>query len=197
MVKPEIKLNAPLSKDIVTSLKVGDIVLIDGPIFTGRDKVYKMLCNERPDKKDIPFDLKGGMIYHCGPVVKKTDEGYKVVAAGPTTSMRVEMYSAEVIKNYGIMAIIGKGGMGDGALNALREYGCVYLHAMSGAAAYLADRIKNITGVWKLEEFGASDAMWSFDAEDFPAVVTMDARGSSLHKEIEKASFEKLRELMK
>lgn len=199
-------LKTPLSKDEVLSLRVGDIVLINGLIVTGRDKVHKFLVHERPDKKDIPFDLEGGIIYHCGPIIKeqetenrrqRTDHSsLKIIASGPTTSIRVEMYEAEVIKTYGIRGIIGKGGMGEKTLNALKEYGCVYLHTISGAAAYLADRIKSVVGGWKVEEFGAPEAMWLLEVEDFPAIVTMDAHGNSLHKDIERGSLERLKEII-
>jgi fumarate hydratase class I len=189
------RINTPLTEDIVMSLRVGDMVLVNGLIVTGRDKVHKFLVHERPDKKDIPFELHGGIIYHCGPIIKKVDDAYKLIAAGPTTSMRVEMYESDVIKAYGIRGIIGKGGMGNKTLDAMKEYGCVYLHTISGAAAYLADRIKNVRDGWKIEEFGAPEAMWLLEVEDFPAIVTMDARGNSLHRDIEKISLAKLKEL--
>jgi fumarate hydratase class I len=202
MVNPESEilnpksLNTPLSKEDVLNLKVGDMVLISGQIVTGRDKIHKFLVHERPDKKDIPFELHGGIIYHCGPIIKKIDDTYTLIAAGPTTSMRVEMYEAEVIKTYGIRGIIGKGGMGEKTLNAMKEQGCVYFHTISGAAAYLADRIKNVRDGWKIEEFGAPEAMWLLEAEDFPAIVTMDAHGNSLHRDIEKISLRRLKEII-
>ncbi len=189
------RLNTPLSKEDALSLIVGDMVLINGLIVTGRDKVHKFLIHEMPDKKDIPFDLEGGIIYHCGPIIKKVDDAYKLIAAGPTTSMRVEMYEAGVIKAYGIRGIIGKGGMGEKTLQAMKEYGCVYLHTASGAAAYLTDRITAVTDGWKVEEFGMPEAMWLLKVEDFPAIVTMDAYGNSLHRDVEKISIEKLRQM--
>jgi fumarate hydratase class I len=172
------------------------MVSINGLIVTGRDKVHKFLVYERPDKKDIPFELHGGIIYHCGPIIKKVDDTYKLIAAGPTTSMRVEMYESDVIKAYGIRGIIGKGGMSNKTLNAMREHGCVYFHTISGAAAYLADRVKNVRDGWKIEEFGAAEAMWLLEVENFPAIVTMDAHGNSLHREIEKVSLENLRQIL-
>lgn len=190
------RFRTPLTKDDVPGLKVGDLVLLDGSILTGRDKVHKMLCNEKPSPADIPFQLEGGVIYHCGPIIKKTDEGYKLIAAGPTTSMRVDMYTPDVIKLYGIRGILGKGGMGPNTLAALKEYGCVYLQTVSGAAAYLADRIKTVNKGWRIEEFGEPEAMWELDVEGFPAVVTMDAHGNSLHRDIEEASLKKLLRLL-
>ncbi|MBF0329064.1 MAG: fumarate hydratase C-terminal domain-containing protein [Nitrospirae bacterium] len=190
------RFRTPLTKDDVLGLKVGDLVLMDGSILTGRDKVHKMLCNEKPSASEIPFRLDGGIIYHCGPIIRKTDEGYKLIAAGPTTSMRVDMYAADVIKLYGIRGILGKGGMGPSTSAALKEHGCVYLQAASGAAAYLADRIKKVNKGWRIEEFGEPEAMWEIDVESFPAVVTMDAHGNSLHRDIEDASLKKLLQLV-
>jgi fumarate hydratase class I len=128
--------------------------------------------------------------------MRKTDQGYVVVAAGPTTSMRVEMYEAEVIRSYGLRGVMGKGGMGEKTLRALQEAGCVYLHTVGGAAAYLADRIVKTVGAWKLEDFGTTEAMWLFEVRDFPAIVTMDSHGNSMHEEIEKISYSAFRELI-
>ena len=189
-------INLPLTAEDAMSLKAGDFVLLNGTIVTGRDRVHKYLVAQRPRKEDIPFDLQGAVLYHCGPVMKKTEEGYKAVAAGPTTSMRVEMYEPVVIREYGIRGIIGKGGMGAGTLEALKETGSVYFQTVGGAAAYLADRIKRTLNVWKLDDFGPTEAMWLFEIEDFPAIVTMDSHGNNIHSEIEKHSFEKFLELI-
>jgi len=196
MVSPK-NLTLPLSAEDVASLRTGDIVLMNGPLVTGRDKVHKYLVEKRPQKSEIPFEIAGSVLYHCGPIMRKTDTGYNVVAAGPTTSIRVEMYEAEVIRQYRLRGIMGKGGMGEKTLKAMQEAGCVYLHTVGGAAAYLADRIKKTLNVWLLEEFGATEAMWLFEVESFPAIVTMDAHGNSMHKEIEDLSFGKFRELLK
>ena len=195
MVTP-LRLNIPLSSAELRSLKAGDIVSLNGIIVTGRDMVHKYLVEKKPRKEDIPFDLTGAVLYHCGPVMQKTAEGYKAVAAGPTTSMRVELYEAAVIREYGIRGIMGKGGMGTGTLEALKETGSVYFQTVGGAAVYLADRIKKTLNVWKLEEFGPTEAMWLFEIEDFPAIVTMDSHGNNIHSEIEKRSFEIFSELI-
>jgi len=190
------RLILPLSADDVAGLKAGDMVLLNGKIVTGRDRVHKYLVDNRPKKEDLPFDLAGAVFYHCGPVMKKTETGYQVVAAGPTTSMRVEMYEADVIRQYGLRGVMGKGGMGDKTLKALQEAGCVYLQTIGGAAAYLADRIVKTIDSWKLEEFGTTEAMWILEVKDFPAIVTMDSHGSSLHKDIENISFQKFNQLI-
>ena len=105
-------------------------------------------------------------------------------AAGPTTSIREEPYQAQIIRDFGIRGVIGKGGMGDRTFAACKEYGCVYLHAVGGAAQVLADCIKQVRSVHMMEKFGAPEAIWEFEVEDFPAVVTIDAHGNSLHKEV-------------
>jgi tartrate/fumarate subfamily iron-sulfur-dependent hydro-lyase beta chain len=189
-------LNLPMTKNDVLDLHVGDVVLIQGLLVTGRDRLHTYLFNERPLKEKIPFNLEGTILYHCGPIIEKTPEGYRLIAGGPTTSMRVEMYESRIIEEYGIRGVMGKGGMGRRTLHALKEFGCVYLHTIGGAAVYLADRVKHVSGVWKLEEFGMTEAMWILKVHDFPAIVTMDAFGKSLHDEIEMKSRAVLKELL-
>lgn len=190
------KIKLPLTKDDVLGLNVGDMVLITGQLVTGRDKVHKFLFNERPRKEEIPFNLDGAIIYHCGPIIRKSDEGWRLIASGPTTSMRVEMYEHWVIGEYGIRGIIGKGGMGKHTLEALKKNGCAYLHTISGAAVYLAERVRKVIDGWKIDDFGIAEAMWLFNVEDFPAIVTMDAHGKSLHDDIEKTSYRELLRLI-
>jgi tartrate/fumarate subfamily iron-sulfur-dependent hydro-lyase beta chain len=190
------RLNLPLSAVDVAGLNAGDMVLLNGKIITGRDRVHKYLVEQRPKREDLPFDLAGTVLYHCGPVMKKIESGYQVIAAGPTTSMRVEMYEADVIRQYGLRGVMGKGGMGEKTAKALQEDGCVYLQTIGGAAAYLADRIVKTIDSWKLEDFGTTEAMWMFEVKDFPAIVTMDSHGNSRHKEIEAESLMKFRGLI-
>lgn len=191
-----INLKLPLSSEDVLALKAGDIVLLNGNIVTGRDRIHKYLLEQRPRKEDIPFNLSGMVLYHCGPLMKKVDGKYTVISAGPTTSMRVEMYEASIIQEYNIKGIIGKGGMGEKTRQALKENACVYFHTIGGAAVYLADRIKNILDVWRFDEFGPTEAMWLFEVEEFPAIVTMDAHGNDIHRDIENISFKKFSELI-
>jgi len=182
----EVRLQAPLSEETIRSLKVGDVVLISGRMFTGRDAVHSYLMKNEP-----PVDLRGSVLYHCGPVAVKSGEGWHINAAGPTTSIREEPYQGEVIKRYGIRAVMGKGGMGAKTLAALKEHGAVYLNAIGGAAQFYARAIKSVDGV-SLLDFGTPEAMWHLTVEDFPAIVTMDAHGNSLHKDVEQASGEHL-----
>jgi fumarate hydratase class I len=188
----EIRLTPPVSEEQIRSLKVGDVVLISGRIVTGRDAIHHHLMHV--DK--APIDLTGAIIYHCGPVMLKNDAGEWVVkAAGPTTSSREEPYQATVMKKFGIRAVIGKGGMGPKTSAGLVEHGGVYLHAIGGAAQIYARTLGKVHDVHLLEEFGIPEAMWEIEATDFPAIVTMDSHGGSLHKEVLADSGRHLEEL--
>ena len=156
-------------------------------MFTGRDAIHHHLMSH-----DAPVDLNGQIIYHCGPVMAKDKDGqWTVKAAGPTTSIREEPYQGDIMKKFGIRAVIGKGGMGPKTLKALNEHGGVYLNAIGGAAQYYADCIKSVDGV-DLLDFGIPEAMWHLGVEGFTAVVTMDSHGNSLHADVQKSSVEKL-----
>ncbi|MGE0886082.1 MAG: FumA C-terminus/TtdB family hydratase beta subunit [Blastocatellales bacterium] len=181
-------LRAPITEEQVRALQVGDVVLISGDMYTGRDAVHAHLM-----KNDPPVSLQGQALYHCGPVVLKNGN-YQIKAAGPTTSIREEPYQGEIIKRYGIRAVIGKGGMGAKTLAAMKEHGAVYLNAIGGAAQYYAKCIDEVLDV-NLLEFGIPEAMWHLHVTDFPAIVTMDAHGNSLHADVEKASATMLAKL--
>ena len=185
----EVVLTAPLTEAQMRALKVGDLVLINGEMFTGRDNVHAYLM-----KNDPPVDMNGSVLYHCGPVMLKQGEQWTVKAAGPTTSIREEPYQADVIKKYGVRAVIGKGGMGPKTLAAMKESGAVYLNAIGGAAQYYARTVREVLGV-NLIDFGIPEAMWHLRVEGFPAIVTMDAHGNSLHADIEKATADELERL--
>jgi fumarate hydratase, class I len=185
----EVVLRAPLTEEQVRGLKVGDVVLISGEVFTGRDAVHAYLMKNPP-----PVDLHGAVLYHCGPVMLKSGETWTVKAAGPTTSIREEPYQAHVIREYGVRAVIGKGGMGKKTLAALKECGAVYLNGIGGAAQYYARSIEKVLGV-NLMEFGVPEAMWHLQVNNFIAIVTMDAHGNSLHADVEKETGEHLAEL--
>ncbi|MGN1400338.1 MAG: fumarate hydratase [Bacillus sp. (in: firmicutes)] len=183
----EVVLEAPITEEDIRRLKVGDVVKINGMIYTGRDAIHKYLTDHA-----APVDLNGQVIYHCGPVMMKDEEGHwHVKAAGPTTSIREEPYQGDIMKKFGIRAVIGKGGMGAKTLEALGEHGGVYLNAIGGAAQYYADCIKSVEGV-DLMEFGIPEAMWHLKVEGFKAVVTMDSHGNSLHKDVDNTSLERL-----
>ncbi|MGG3889482.1 fumarate hydratase [Metabacillus fastidiosus] len=183
----EVVIEAPITEGKIRDLKVGDVVRINGMMYTGRDAIHKYLSDN-----DAPIDLNGQIIYHCGPVMLKDEDGkWHVKAAGPTTSIREEPYQGDIMKRFGIRAVIGKGGMGPKTLQALKEHGGVYLNAIGGAAQYYADCIKSVEGV-DLMQFGIPEAMWHLKVEGFTAVVTMDSHGNSLHADVDKSSLEKL-----
>lgn len=187
-----IQLTAPFTEEKIRSLKVGDMVEITGVVFTGRDAVHKWLH----EGHEPPVSFKDGIIYHCGPVVMKNKGKWVVTAAGPTTSIREEPYQAGIIEKFGIRAVIGKGGMGEKTRQACQKFGCVYLHAVGGAAQVLAEAIQEVENVYGLEQFGSPEAIWQLRVVKFPVVVTIDSHGQSLHKDIEAHSSAKLSELM-
>jgi len=200
------ELTVPISEEDIRALHVGDTVHLNGVIVLGRDAAHKFMIenfirNPVPaEEAELYAELKrlldGGVIYHCGPVVKKHDDGsWSFVAAGPTTSIREEVYQPEVIEHFNLRGVIGKGGMGPNTLKACRENGAVYFHAIGGAASLIAQSVKEVITVHKLE-FGVPEAMWVIRVEDFPVVVTMDSHGESIHKTIEAQSKEKLGELL-
>ena len=187
----EVLLTAPLTEETVRGLRVGDVVLISGEVFTGRDAVHAHLMKNAP-----PVDLRGAVLYHCGPVMLKQGEEWMVKAAGPTTSSREEPYQATVIERYGVRAVIGKGGMGAKTLAALEKSGAVYLNAIGGAAQFYARTVEKVLGV-QLIEFGIPEAMWHLRVRNFAAIVTMDAHGHSLHADIEAETGANLAELQR
>ncbi len=200
------KLTIPIREEQIRSLKVGDQVTLNGVMFTGRDAAHKYMVDnfikgECPDSERelyaiLKAGLNGSVIYHCGPVVKKHEDGrYEFVAAGPTTSIREEPYQADVIAHFGLRGVIGKGGMRDKTLAACRDHGAAYLHAIGGAATLIGECCKEVLDVYKLE-FGVPEAFWKIRVEDFPCVVTMDSHGRSLHEEVRTNSEAKLQELL-
>jgi len=202
------KLTIPIPDDDILQLNVGDTISLNGTIITGRDAAHKWMIDtfikkgREPQGDDLEVYeairslLDGGAIYHCGPVVGGLDSGdYRFVAAGPTTSAREEPYQGDVMRHFNAKAVIGKGGMGANTLKACQEVPCVYLHAIGGAASLIAQSVRNVVGVHKLD-FGVPEAMWVIEVLDFPAVVTMDSHGFSLHEQVKTQSKEALSELI-
>ncbi len=202
------EIQLPVSDEIVRSLKVGDAVALTGVMVTGRDAVHKWLSETfikrtRPPQGDdltvyeaLKPLLNGGVIYHCGPVVAGlATKEYRFVAAGPTTSIREEGYQGDVMRHFNLRGVIGKGGMGGKTLKACQEVPGMYLHAIGGAASYIAQTVKRVLGVYKLE-FGVPEAIWVIEVKEFPVVVTMDAHGGSLHAEVDQKSKSALQNLL-
>ncbi|MDB5335791.1 MAG: fumarate hydratase [Planctomycetaceae bacterium] len=185
----EVVLEAPITDEKIRSIRVGDVVIVNGPIHTGRDALHHHLLHH-----DSPIDLNGQIIYHCGPVMLKDADGkWTVTGAGPTTSIREEPYQADIIGKFGLRAVIGKGGMGPKTLAGLQEHGAVYLNAIGGAAQYYAKCITGVDGV-DLLELGVPEAMWHLRVNGFPTLCTMDAHGNSLHRDVASASLNVLKE---
>ncbi len=182
----EVVLHTPLTEEQVRALKVGDVVLINGEMFTGRDSVHAHLMKNAP-----PVNLNGAVLYHCGPVMLNQGGEWFTKAAGPTTSIREEPYQGEVIRRYGLRGVVGKGGMGAKTLAAMKEHGAVYLHAIGGAAQFYARAVEKVLGV-DLMEFGIPEAMWRLRVRNFLTIVTMDAHGNSLHADVHKQTLERL-----
>ena len=185
------RLNYPFSEAAVRELKAGEAVLVSGLVFTGRDRFHKHFA----DGGRLPVDFRNGAIFHCGPVVVREGAGWRVVAAGPTTSVRENPYEPEFIRRSGVRLVIGKGGMDAATLAACGAYGCAYLQAVGGAAALTAACVKRVAGVHFLDEWGAAEACWAFEMEDFPCVVAMDSNGASLFAAVEKSSADALANL--
>lgn len=179
-------LRLPLREEDVRALRAGEEVALSGVLHTGRDRFHKFLAEGGAS----PVSLRGGALYHCGPVVVRDGAAgaWRVVAAGPTTSAREEPYMAAIVEREGLRAVIGKGGMGDKTLEACRAHGCVYLQAVGGAAALLARCVRRVVSVHFLAEFGATEACWGLEVEAFPALVGIDAAGRSLFSDVRAAS---------
>ena len=190
-----IELHTPIPKTEVRKLRIGDTALLSGTILTARDMAHKYLIDNKPPEL-VPV-LKRGIIYHCGPIVKQAGRKFTIVSAGPTTSMRQELYQTEVIKRWGISAIVGKGGMGEKTRRACKRFGTVYLEAVGGNAAALAQTVKNVQNVFCLSEFGMPEAMWLLEVEYFPTIVTIDTTGADLHENVRKKSAKERDKLLK
>jgi fumarate hydratase class I len=201
-------LQIPISEEAIRSLHVGDQVRLYGLMITARDAAHKYIMDtflkggvipeaDRAVHAELARIWREGVMYHCGPVVSQGADGrWRFVSAGPTTSIREEPYEADVMGHFGLRAVIGKGGMGSKTLAACAKYGAVYLHAVGGAATLIASYVKEVVAVFKKEELGVPEAFWVVRVEGFPAVVTMDSHGVSLHEKLLAESQERLKALL-
>ena len=184
-------IQTPLDLKEIRKLRTGDTVLLSGIIYTGRDALHKFLF-ESKDASRLPVQLKGSVIYHCGPIVVKEGAGWRVAAAGPTTSYRTSPYIPDIVKRYGVRAFVGKGGLSTEASESLRRYGAVYLSAAGGCAQVLAESIVKVLDVYYYREFGPPEAVWKLEVKDFPLLVTVDAHGKDMHREVAGLSASRL-----
>ncbi|MFH1663447.1 MAG: FumA C-terminus/TtdB family hydratase beta subunit [archaeon] len=189
-----IKLITPLEEKKIKELNAGDLVELSGTIFLARDRVHKLLTEKI--NPDFQKKLKNGAVYHCGPIARKEGSEWKILSAGPTTSTRMEPFEEKILEEYKVKAVIGKGGMGEKTLNALKKFNAVYLLAVGGTAALLAEKIIKVKNVFFLEEFGVPEALWEFEVKDFPLIVSMDSKGNSLHKKVLAESEKNLKNIL-
>ena len=178
------ELTLPIDEAGARELRVGDLLFITGKVFTARDGAHQRMLAIHEARRPIPFDPSPMALFHCGPIVRKGDAGWEVLAAGPTTSLRMESFEDRFLRAFAPRIVIGKGGMGDRTQAALEEVGAVYAHYTGGAGALAARRITQVNGVYWLDELGMPEATWLFDVERFgPLLVTMDSAGGNLYQE--------------
>ncbi|MEM0065356.1 MAG: FumA C-terminus/TtdB family hydratase beta subunit [Thermosphaera sp.] len=184
-------LKTPIEELTVRSLRVGDVVYVSGTIVTARDAAHRRIVEYLKNGKPLPVDLRGGVIYHCGPVVAKKNGEWEVLSAGPTTSARLEIYEPEVIEKVGVKLIIGKGGMGPKTAEACAKHGAAYATFTGGAAVLAAQAVKKVIKVEWLD-LGIPEAMWVLEVENFgPLIVVIDSTGRNYVEEIVKQAREK------
>ena len=178
------KLKTPISEEDVRKLKVNDTIYITGTIFTARDEAHHRALEFHKEGKELPIDLQGLAVFHCGPIVRKEDDKWTIVAAGPTTSTRMDLFEDDFIKNFKVRIVIGKGGMGKRTTDAMKKYGAVYGAFTGGAAVLAAKAIKNVRSV-EWYDLGMPEAMWILEVEDFgPLTVAIDAHGNNLFEDV-------------
>jgi fumarate hydratase subunit beta len=180
------KLRTPISEEDVRKLRVNDVVYVSGTIVTARDQAHRRALEMVKEGKKIPIDLKGLAVFHCGPIVKKEGDKWIAVAAGPTTSTRMDIFEDEFIKAFGVRVVIGKGGMGRRTTEAMKKYGAVYGAFTGGAAVLAAKTIKNVRTV-EWYDLGVPEAMWVLEVEDLgPLAISIDSRGNNLFEDVKK-----------
>jgi fumarate hydratase subunit beta len=180
------KFKTPISEEDIRKLKVNDVLYVTGTIVTARDQAHRRALEYFQQGKPLPINLEGLAVFHCGPVVSKEGDKWVAVAAGPTTSTRMDIFEDEFIKDFKVRVVIGKGGMGKKTTDAMAKYGAVY-GAFTGGAAILAARaIKNVKSVEWLD-LGTPEALWIFEVEEFgPLAVAIDSHGNNIFSDIAK-----------
>jgi fumarate hydratase subunit beta len=183
----EYHLKTPITEAEIRKLKAGDVIYVTGTVITARDEAHGKALELHEKGEKLPVDFKGIGIFHCGPIMRKKGKGWEVVAAGPTTSTRMEIFEDKFIETFHPAVIIGKGGMGDRTSKACQKHGCVYTSFTGGAALLGARGIKNVKDVHWLEELGMPECLWSYDTQDFgPLIVTIDTHGGNLTADVGK-----------
>ena len=187
----------PIDHAMARTLRIGDVLFLSGTLFTARDQAHVLMLDMHASGEVLPFDPSQMALFHCGPVMSKQSDGWKVVAAGPTTSIRMESTEAQFLESFRPPIIIGKGGMGDSTSAALQSVGAVYTQYTGGAGALAAQRIESVEGVEWLEKLGMPEAVWLLKAKQFgPLLVTMDATGGNLYKDLDRTIAENVKAVM-
>ncbi|HHF55539.1 MAG TPA: fumarate hydratase [Thermoplasmatales archaeon] len=187
----EYRLNLPVGEEEILKIRAGDVIYISGTVVTARDEAHKMAIEAFDEGKELPVDFSKVAIFHCGPIVKKEGDEWKIVAAGPTTSSRMEIFEYDFIKRFGTRIIIGKGGMGEKTAKACKEFKAIYAAFTGGAAVLAANAVKRVRDVFWLEELGMPEALWILEVENFgPLTVTIDAHGRNLTEEVKERARE-------
>lgn len=180
------KFKTPISEEEIRKLRVNDVLYVSGTMFTARDQAHKRALDYFKQGKPLPLRLEGLAVFHCGPIVKKKEDRWTIVAAGPTTSTRMEIFEDEFIKNFRVRVIIGKGGMGKRTTEAMAKYGAVYGAFTGGAAILAAKAIKNVRTVEWLD-LGMPEAMWILEVEEFgPLAIAIDSHGNNLFEDVKR-----------
>ena len=185
------RFKTPISEEEVRKLKVNDVLYVTGTIVTARDQAHKRALEYYKQGRELPVKLEGLAVFHCGPIVKKEDDKWVAVAAGPTTSTRMDQFEDEFIRAFKVRVVIGKGGMGKKTAEAMQKYGAVYGAFTGGAGVLAAKAIKNVRTVEWLQDLGMPEAFWVFEVEDFgPLSIAIDSHGSNLFEDVKKKAEE-------
>lgn len=188
----EVKLTTPLEETTIRALSIGDVVYLSGEILTSRDEGHIRALKYLDEGKDLPIKFENAAVFHCGPIMQKEGTMWHLIAAGPTTSSRMNSLEPKFIERLGVRAIIGKGGMSRPTLEAMKKFGCIYLAITGGAALLAAKGIKNVKDVHWLD-LGMPEALWVLEGENLgPLIVAMDSHGNSLYENVENDTKEKI-----
>ncbi|KAA0015417.1 MAG: fumarate hydratase [Thermoplasmata archaeon] len=187
----EYRLSLPIGEEEIMKINAGDVLYINGTIVTARDEAHKKAIEMYDAGKTLPVDFSKVAVFHCGPIIKREGDEWQVVAAGPTTSSRMEIFEYDFIKRFHTCIIIGKGGMGEKTAKACKEFKAIYAAFTGGAAVLAANAIKKVKDVFWLDELGMPEALWVLEVENFgPLTVTIDAHGRNLTEEVKQKARE-------
>lgn len=178
------ELKTPITEEAVRKLRVNDLLYITGTIFTARDEAHERALKLKAEEQPLPINPNGLAVFHCGPIVRKVKDTWKLVAAGPTTSTRMEMFQDRFIEAFKVRVVIGKGGMGGRTAEAMKKYGAVYGAFTGGAAVLAAKAVKRVVSVEWLD-LGMPEALWILEVVRFgPLIVAIDSTGANLFEQV-------------